>query len=117
MPLLKSMSLVNLRNAGSFLDSDGTGKVEVFVLPSAKSTVNPSVAVPILDLYTGKEILYPVATVIVGGLISCTLLEFSVRPALFWLFGKNTAEFLANDPEVIAEDQETLEQEQKFRQN
>ncbi|GAB6164980.1 efflux RND transporter permease subunit [Thermostilla marina] len=34
----------------------------------------------------GKEILYPVATVIIGGLISSTVLEFFVRPALFqWL--------------------------------
>jgi HME family heavy-metal exporter len=37
----------------------------------------------------GKEILYPVATVIIGGLISSTLLEFFVRPALFWEFGAN----------------------------
>lgn len=35
----------------------------------------------------GKEILYPVATVIIGGLISSTLLEFLVRPALFSKFG------------------------------
>ena len=34
----------------------------------------------------GKEILYPVATVIIGGLISSTLAEFLVRPALFWTF-------------------------------
>jgi HME family heavy-metal exporter len=34
----------------------------------------------------GKEILYPIATVIIGGLISSTLLEFLVRPALFWTF-------------------------------
>ena len=36
---------------------------------------------------TGKEILYPVATVIIGGLITSTALEFLVRPALFWQFG------------------------------
>jgi CzcA family heavy metal efflux pump len=36
----------------------------------------------------GKEILYPVATVIIGGLISSTLLEFFVRPALFWTVGR-----------------------------
>jgi HME family heavy-metal exporter len=39
----------------------------------------------------GKEILYPVATVIVGGLISSTLLEFVVRPALFWALGIGAA--------------------------
>jgi HME family heavy-metal exporter len=39
----------------------------------------------------GKEILYPVATVIVGGLISSTLLDFVVRPALFWTLGLNAA--------------------------
>jgi Cu/Ag efflux pump CusA len=42
----------------------------------------------------GKEILYPVATVIIGGLISCTLLDFVVRPVLFWKFGRQPAERL-----------------------
>ncbi len=40
----------------------------------------------------GKEILYPVATVIIGGLVSSTLLEFLVRPALFWTFGRKAGE-------------------------
>ena len=39
----------------------------------------------------GKEILYPVATVILGGLISSTLLDFFVHPALFSLFGLKSA--------------------------
>ncbi len=39
----------------------------------------------------GKEILYPVATVIIGGLISSTILEFLVRPALFLKFGMGSA--------------------------
>lgn len=39
----------------------------------------------------GKELLYPIATVIVGGLFTSTLLEFFVRPALFWTFGRKAA--------------------------
>ena len=40
----------------------------------------------------GKEILYPVATVIIGGLFSSTLLEFFIRPALFWQFGRGAGQ-------------------------
>jgi len=55
----------------------------------------------------GKEVLYPVATVIIGGLISSTLLEFLVRPALFWTFGLGTGKRLIEktqaDVELIPE--------------
>ena len=33
----------------------------------------------------GKEILFPVATVILSGLVTATLTEFVIRPGLFWL--------------------------------
>jgi CzcA family heavy metal efflux pump len=39
----------------------------------------------------GKEILHPVAVVIVGGLVSSTLLEFLVRPLVFLHFGRRAA--------------------------
>ena len=44
----------------------------------------------------GKEILYPVATVIIGGLITSTILEFLVRPALFAQFGMGAARRVVN---------------------
>ncbi|HYF37665.1 MAG TPA: efflux RND transporter permease subunit, partial [Prosthecobacter sp.] len=40
----------------------------------------------------GKEILHPVAVVIVGGLVSSTLLDLLVTPAVFYHFGRNSAE-------------------------
>ena len=40
----------------------------------------------------GKEILYPVATVILGGLISSTLLDIIVTPVIFKRFGKKALE-------------------------
>jgi HME family heavy-metal exporter len=45
----------------------------------------------------GKEVLYPVATVILGGLVSSTLLDFFVHPALFWLFGLPEAQRVVSE--------------------
>jgi HME family heavy-metal exporter len=43
----------------------------------------------------GLEILYPVATVIVGGLMTSTFCEFLIHPGLFWKFSGRDAEKLA----------------------
>ncbi len=44
----------------------------------------------------GKEILYPVATVILGGLITSTVCEYLVHPGLFWRFSGKAAGRLIN---------------------
>jgi len=44
----------------------------------------------------GKEILFPVAVVIVGGLISSTLLDLIVTPTVFLKFGKQAAQNYLN---------------------
>jgi Cu/Ag efflux pump CusA len=46
----------------------------------------------------GKEILHPVAVVIVGGLISSTLLDLMITPAVFYLFGRKAAESAVTGP-------------------
>src|SRR5512147_1547328 len=43
----------------------------------------------------GREILYPVATVILGGLVTSTLCEFLIHPGLFWAFSGKDAVWLA----------------------
>jgi HME family heavy-metal exporter len=45
----------------------------------------------------GTEILHPVAVVISSGLISSTLLDTFLTPAMFWLFGRKPAEALLQD--------------------
>ena len=46
----------------------------------------------------GKEILYPVATVILGGLITSTICEYVVHPGLFWRFSGKAAKRLTEQP-------------------
>ncbi|MHB8843661.1 MAG: ArnT family glycosyltransferase [Nitrospirota bacterium] len=57
-PFLETMSLVNLRDAGAYLDSLDGDAVEVYALPQPRSAGNTEMAVPLLDLHTKKEIRY-----------------------------------------------------------
>jgi hypothetical protein len=58
LPFLQHMSSANLMYAGKYLDSIESSVVEVITLPSEKSSINPSVSVPILDFFTEKNIYY-----------------------------------------------------------
>ncbi len=62
---------------------------------------------------TGKEILYPVATVIIGGLITSTALEFLVRPALFWRFGIKSAKAVVDNEAAEIELTEESEEDRR----
>lgn len=50
----------------------------------------------------GTEVLHPVAVVIFSGLISSTLLDTFLTPAMFWLFGRKDAERLMSDKDTEA---------------
>lgn len=58
LPFLQSTSAENLARAGAVLDTVVADSLEVVVLPSLHSTVNPAISVPILDLYTRKLLVY-----------------------------------------------------------
>ena len=45
----------------------------------------------------GREILYPVATVILGGLVTSTFCEFLIHPGLFWKFSGKDAMRISQD--------------------
>ena len=62
----------------------------------AISITGPSVKKP------GTEVLHPVAVVIFSGLISSTLLDTFLTPAMFWLFGRKPAEALMDDRDAEA---------------
>jgi HME family heavy-metal exporter len=47
----------------------------------------------------GLEILYPVATVILGGLVTSTFCEFLLHPGLFWRFSGKDADLLVHSDE------------------
>jgi HME family heavy-metal exporter len=57
----------------------------------------------------GREILYPVATVILGGLVTSTFCEFLIHPGLFWKFsGSGIAELDARGQYEVMENRTSL---------
>lgn len=65
------------------------------LVPVLMTALTAALALVPLTLYpqaSGKEILYPVATVILGGLVSSTLLDMIVTPVVFYKFGEKALE-------------------------
>jgi hypothetical protein len=58
LPFLAGNSLANLRGAGEYLDTIPEERAEVLAPVPARAEVHPSVAVPLLDLYTRKRIVH-----------------------------------------------------------
>ncbi|MDH4231369.1 MAG: glycosyltransferase family 39 protein [Nitrospirota bacterium] len=58
LPFLQKNSAANFMNAGKYLDALEIRGAEVFTAAPENSHVNPAVSVPILDLFTRKQIVY-----------------------------------------------------------
>jgi 4-amino-4-deoxy-L-arabinose transferase-like glycosyltransferase len=58
LPFLRRTSAVNLKEAGAYLDAIDERTVEVFTPGRTDVEVNPAVSVPILDLFTRKQVVY-----------------------------------------------------------
>ena len=70
------------------LQAIATGKRLVPVLMTALVAALALIPLTLDSTASGKEILFPVATVILGGLLSSTLLDMIVTPVVFYLFGE-----------------------------
>jgi len=77
---------------GIALITRGTLERLVPVLMTALATGIALIPLVLAPGEPGKEILHPVAVAIVGGLISSTLLDLVVTPAVFYLIGKKPSE-------------------------
>ncbi len=88
---------------------EGEGFTETMVLRGSLERLSPvlmtalTAGIALIPLVVagrepGREILYPVATVILGGLLTSTFCEFLLHPGLFWRFsGRSAAELAKGD--------------------
>ncbi len=58
LPFAEGMSAANLKHAGAYLNGLNAGELEVITLPPREPVVNHAVSVPLLDLFTDKNLRY-----------------------------------------------------------
>ncbi len=58
LPLLKTLGVQNLQKSGMFLQGLAAENIEVMSLAGENAVVNPAMAVPLLDIYTTKNLAY-----------------------------------------------------------
>jgi hypothetical protein len=58
LPFLKTLGVQNLQSAGHYVNSIAGTNVEVVSLGGGDAVVNPATAVPILDIYSSKNLVY-----------------------------------------------------------
>jgi 4-amino-4-deoxy-L-arabinose transferase-like glycosyltransferase len=58
LPFARRTSAMNLKDAGAYLNSQGIEAIDVVTLPLRDPVANPSVAVPLLDLFMNGSIRY-----------------------------------------------------------
>jgi len=57
-PFVHKTSAINIKHAGELLNNMQSSTVEVILLPQTHSSINPFVSVPLLDLFTTKQLVY-----------------------------------------------------------
>ncbi len=67
LPFAQQASAANLKQAGAYLDTLQTDRVEVIALPQLHALVNPAVSVPLLDLFTSKRLVLRAAALAAPG--------------------------------------------------
>lgn len=58
LPFLRSMSEINIKEAGSFLDSREIATARLTTPSGQNQIVNPAISAPLLDYFTQKRIIY-----------------------------------------------------------
>lgn len=58
LPFLKTLGVANLQATGKYLDGIAAEKVEVVTIARDTPVLNPAISVPVLDIYTEKQLVF-----------------------------------------------------------